>query len=246
MVVLYKSSLKEARTDFKFWLAPDDTLYEVHVSETHEGWLYDWSGEDYAYHDALEDGWIRVIGITHILYFNCSDYDNKKFKRIYNALQKNFKLGSYTDDIEVVDDRDNKRYGYYGRKMKPVLTEAKQLIGYHVSATKNDNKILKQGIKGRDIKIWKDGKKQNLGKKNYFWLEVEYAEWFKDFHEDEDCSDEAKPMTIWKVDLTGLSLTDDPEAKDMSEWDNRFGEGEDGHAVYTKENISPERILGEW
>jgi hypothetical protein len=120
----------------------------------------------------------------------------------------------------------------------------KIIVGYHVAPSKLDSKILKEGIK----KIPKErysrlGKKEMSPIRNYFWLDLKYAEWFKEFNEEDGYN--PQEMTIWKVDLSGYDLIKDEEASDMSEWSSQFSKGEDGKAVYVERNIPPDRIIDE-
>ena len=131
----------------------------------------------------------------------------------------------------------------------PIVKEIKEeysnkVIGYHVAPSKLDSKILKEGIKKiPKLRYNRLGKKEISPIRNYFWLELEYAEWFKEFNEE----DGYKPqdMTIWEVDLTGYDLIKDEEARDMSIWSSRFSKGEDGKAIYVERNIPPDRIIDE-
>jgi hypothetical protein len=110
-------------------------------------------------------------------------------------------------------------------------------IGYHVSLASNDNEILENGIISIPHEIYRYGKKEISTIKNYFWLDLKYAEWFKSFKENDN-----NDMSIWVVELDGYKLNIDEEALDMSEWSNQFEKNENGHAVYITENIPPSKI----
>lgn len=112
------------------------------------------------------------------------------------------------------------------------------IIGYHVAPSKLDDKIPQEGIKKNQRYIFKYGKKTTEPIKIYFWLEKQYAEWFKELHEED-----GKDMTIWVVDLSGYNLITDEETQNMAEWSTKFKEGEYGTGVYVEENISPDRII---
>jgi hypothetical protein len=121
-----------------------------------------------------------------------------------------------------------------------------KIIGYHVAPRKLDNEIYNNGIKNVERKGYKHGEEIMIPIKNYFWLDFKYADWFKNYHEDEFLNDEPQKMTIWEIDLTGLELIEDTEAIDMSSWSSEFEKDENGQAVYTTHNISPKRILNKY
>ena len=98
-------------------------------------------------------------------------------------------------------------------------------IGYHVTSDKNLPKILKYGFNP-------DGNGST-----YFWGSRDMAEWFSDFQNDSN-----EPRTILKVNLSGVNLTPDPEAEDMSEWSSNFDPGTFGDAWITKDRINADRI----
>ena len=65
------------------------------------------------------------------------------------------------------------------------------------------------------------------------------ADWFKDFQNDAN-----EDRTILKVDLTGLEMSMDPEAEDMSEWSSRFAPGTNGGAWIVSGPIPSDKIIG--
>ena len=119
---------------------------------------------------------------------------------------------------------------------------SERVIAYHVAPSKYDTKISKEGIKAVDHVAYTNGIKKVVPAKNYFWLTYKNARWFKRYHQDPELQDDPTEMTIWQVDLTGYELHKDPEAADMSQYDPKFGKGEDGQAVFTFENIPPDRL----
>ena len=175
-------------------------------------------------------------------------FDSKGFiaKRLLSNGINGFKM---TEWYGFKDDyKKNNHEVYVLLNNDPIVKEIKEeysnkIIGYHVSPSKLDSKILKEGIKKIPKVIYNRlGKKEMSTIRNYFWLELEYAEWFKKFNEE----DGYKPqdMTIWEVDLTGYDLIKDEEASDMSIWSSRFSKG-DGRAIYVERNIPPDRIIDE-
>lgn len=98
-------------------------------------------------------------------------------------------------------------------------------VGYHVIPTSKLKLALKNGIKPD-----KNGN-------SYIWDSYDMADWFKDFQNDEN-----KDKTILKINLSGLKLTVDPEAEDMSDWSSNFEPGTAGGAWIVSGGISPDRI----
>jgi hypothetical protein len=113
-------------------------------------------------------------------------------------------------------------------RAKEFLPESRQpRIGYHVTRTANLPNIRKQGIK------------PDSRGNSYFWDSLEMAEWFSDFQNDND-----EDRTIITLDTSGLPMTVDDEATDMSEWSSSFQPGTRGGAWIVKGGISPDRIRG--
>jgi hypothetical protein len=111
-----------------------------------------------------------------------------------------------------------------------IFEENQKIIGYHITLTKNDNDIEKNGIKPKNGKI-------------YVWLDEKYADWFRDT-EFSDEFGQYKQSTKYTIDLTGLDLIRDKDAENMNMWSSIFDENEFGEA-YIIENdiIKPNRII---
>jgi len=107
----------------------------------------------------------------------------------------------------------------------------KQIIGYHITLSKNDNYIKDNGIKSKNGGI-------------YVWLDEYYADWFRKDQFGDKFDDYYRPSTKYTINLDGLDLTRDPEAEDMSNWSSIFDENEFGESYIIKTNkIQPNRIL---
>jgi len=117
-------------------------------------------------------------------------------------------------------------------------------IGYHVTPEKNLKNILKKGLINKQYVAYITGKGETkLKTKNYFWLDYSYAEWYAIYHADEETRSDPKDQVILKVNLKGIELQADPEAKDMRQWGAKDNKGK-VVAVFTPEPISADRILG--
>lgn len=116
-------------------------------------------------------------------------------------------------------------------------------IGYHVTPEKNLKNILKKGIINKDYYANLNGERIRKKGKNYFWLDYSYAEWYAKENSNPSYRDDPKDEVILKVNLKGIELQADPEAKDMRQWGAKDNKGK-VVAVFTPEPISADRILG--
>lgn len=111
-------------------------------------------------------------------------------------------------------------------------------VGYHVTTAKKLPRIREEGLRGSMIsRIDGRGGSTKEVSPVYFWDTLQMAQWFKNYQ-----NDNGSRRVILTVDLTGLNLKEDDEAKDMSEWSSRFPKGYDGGAWMTFDPVDPSRI----
>jgi hypothetical protein len=147
-------------------------------------------------------------------------------ENIMDALQRFINVTS-NEDIKVVSKAQLLDLIEEEISTKETTDEPTNVVGYHVAPSKLDSIIPKEGIKKMPKEIYSRlGKKGISPVRNHFWLDLKYAEWFKNFNEEDGYN--PQNMTIWEVDLTGYNLIKDNEASDMNQWSSRFSKGEDG------------------
>ena len=122
--------------------------------------------------------------------------------------------------------------GFIRTTIREFLNEQhSNVIGYHISLSKNDNDIIKNGIKPKNGKI-------------YVWLDEGFADWFRDIQFGDKFDDYYKPSTKYTIDLSGFNLIRDPEAEDMSVWSSIYDKNTFGEAYIIKDDkIEPNRII---
>jgi hypothetical protein len=124
----------------------------------------------------------------------------------------------------VPHDHEDIEYTYNPNNIK---------IGYHISPSKNDASIFKNGIK------------PTRGDNAYIWADENFANWFSetyygDIHDRNE--DWFQTSTKWILNVEGLELERDPESEDMGGW-GPFPSGLFGHAYIYKGVIPPDRII---
>ena len=103
-------------------------------------------------------------------------------------------------------------------------------VGWHVSPSRNDEEI-------RDDGLWAQAPgtswRGDIGEGVYVWDSLDAAYWFVE-------NQGIYPVSVWKVDLTGLPLRRDPETVDMT-WHDEEWEGEGGGWIVDGD-VEPERL----